>query len=629
MDTETSYRPILHAAAVSCLDTVHSDGAFAAARVADAKGEYRWISSTAGNASLFEEIQSIEDLKPDSFSRLLKKRAEGLAFSVPLMCKGEVSGILGVSYRETETLSWEDSSKLPSEFLTALKAQSSQLVSILQTVPSLMEAMNKEEKKDKKATDLTELPSPATLDQVYLNSLFRNSPEAIVLLDEQNKVLRINPEFTRLYGFKPEEVKGKHIDEIIAGKERREEANRYSRRAESGESFSAESIRYRKDGTPVDVSILGAPVEVEGKIIGIFGIYRDISHRREIERKLAENEKRYRSLIEEAPVGIFQTSSWGSFINVNRTAAHILGFDTPEELIDYYRDIKSQLYVHPARRDLFLQTLRENGEITNYEYLAVRKDGTQVWLTVNARISKWLDDGEFLIDGFVSDTSLLKEASKNLEKSLKDKEILLQEVHHRVKNNMQIISSILNLEADEVKDSAAEEALKTSQSRIRAMSLIHEKLYHSDEMAFVDLEDYTKSLCREVVHFTTLTDENRPFLNFSMEKLYAEIDFSIPFGLIVNELIINAYKHAFIGIDAPEIRIRLYQKNKHIILELSDNGVGLPRADMSSSGISIPSGLGIQLIYSLVEQLQGTIAVSSSNGTAYTLCFPMPAGETV
>ena len=456
--------------------------------------------------------------------------------------------------------------------------------------------------------------------EVYLNSLFQNSPEAIVLLDRHNQVIRINGEFTRLFGYRDEEALGAHIDTLIAGPEKIEEAGRYSRLAESGQKFSAESVRYRKDGSPVQVSILGAPVVMDGEIIGIFGIYRDITARKRIESKLEASEHRYRSLIEDAPIGIFRSSSKGHVLSANLTAAQILGFESAEAATAHYNDLATQFYYKPFWRVNFLHELRTHGQVTNFDTPVKRRDGSKIWITLNARVSEYLENGEFIIDGFLSDTTEIKMTRERLEKSLSDKEVLLQEVHHRVKNNMQIITSILNLEADKVKNAQAESVLLTSQSRINAMSLIHEKLYNAEDVSSVDLKDYIQSLCYEIRNFSYSSVESGPDFSFHLEEVYTGIDFAIPFGLILNELIINSYKHAFREIESPEITVQLSRTGSSIRLKVGDNGVGVP----TDVDLSDPKTLGMQLLRSLVEQLKGELSISSHNGTKYDFRFPLP-----
>lgn len=455
--------------------------------------------------------------------------------------------------------------------------------------------------------------------EVYLNSLFQNSPEAIVLLDRNNRVVRINGEFTRLFGYREEEILGAHIDTLIAGSDKIEEAGRYSRLAESGQKLSAESIRYHKDGSPVQVSILGAPVVIDGEIIGIFGIYRDITARKNVENKLEASERRYRSLIEDAPVGIFRSSSKGHVLSANSYAAQILGFESAETAKAYYNDLATQFYLKPFWRVKFLHELETHGQVTNFDAAVKRYDGSTIWITLNARVSEYFEDGEFIIDGFLSDTTEIKQTRERLEQSLSDKEVLLQEVHHRVKNNMQIITSILNLEAEKLNNPQAESVLLTSQSRISAMSLIHEKLYNAEDVSSVNLKDYIQSLCYEIRNFTYSSMKSSPAFSFHLEQVYAGIDFAIPFGLILNELIINSYKHAFEGIESPEITVRLSRTDSGIRLKVGDNGVGVPPGD----DFSDPKTLGMQLLRSLVDQLKGEFSISSHNGTKYDFHFPL------
>lgn len=470
--------------------------------------------------------------------------------------------------------------------------------------------------KDEKTTE-SPLPKKKIL-EAYLNSLFENSPQAIVMLDTRNRVIRINRGFTELYGYEQQEIEGAHIDSLIAGEEYRQEAGRYSQLAEEGDFINAESVRFRKDGSPVDVSIMGAPVLMKGEVIGLFGIYRDISARKRVERALAAGEQRYRSLIEKAPIGIFQSSSRGYFLNVNKAVAQMLGFEKPKAVVNHYRDLAHTLYKEPKEREHFLQELREHGEVKNLPLLCRRKDGSDIWLSVNARLSEELDGGEFVIDGFMSDSTELRKTTERLKRSIGDKEVLLQEVHHRVKNNMQIFSSILNLEADRIEDSSIKELIAKSQNRIRAMSLIHEKLYHAEEVSRVNLGDYTESLCREIINFTAAGRSARPLLDFSVEELYTNIDFAIPFGLIVSELLMNAHKHAFEGIGNPRISVVLTKQSGSLVLEIRDNGIGFPEG----FNIKKPGSLGLELLRSLIEQLAGTVKLHSGAGTHFRLIFP-------
>ena len=455
-----------------------------------------------------------------------------------------------------------------------------------------------------------------SIHSAYLNSLFINSPEAIVLLDEHNRVIQANPEFYRLFGYSESEVEGQHIDMLVAGEEEYAEAAHFSEEAEAGRHLNAESIRHRKDGQPVEVSILGAPIEVEGKVVGIFGIYRDISDRKRVERKLALSEKKHRELFENAPIGIFQSTSEGSFVTVNDSMARIFGFDDTETLVAHYKDLANTLYYRPERRAQFLDALLKNGEVKNFELEAYRRDGFVIWVSLNARISYWYNRDSFMIDGFISDMTDLKQTEHKLQTSLREKNVLLQEVHHRVKNNMQIISSMLNLEAMNVGNSHDKELLYVMQNRIQAMALVHEKLYASEQIEVVDLGEYTRELCMQVLD--VISSELAPKIDFRLESIPSDIDFSVPYGLIVNELVMNAYKHAFEGIAFPKITVELRHQAGQLMLIIRDNGVGLP----DTFDIAKSPTLGMNLIHSLIAQLDGQVSVFNRDGTVWEILFP-------
>lgn len=449
----------------------------------------------------------------------------------------------------------------------------------------------------------------------YLNSLFENSPEAIVLLDSHNRVIRANPEFYRLFGYTEDEIRGLHIDTLIAGENEYQEASLNSQRAEKGEHLNTESIRRRKDGTPVEVSILGAPIVVEGEIVGIFGIYRDISHRKNVERELLLSEHKHRDLFENAPIGIFQSSSEGKFLTVNKTIADILGFDDAQSVVSHYQDLSHQLYYSPARRTELISLLISQGEVKNFEVEALCKDGSQVWLSLNARISYWVSEEHFVIDGFISDMTELKQTENDLHTSLREKDVLLQEVHHRVKNNMQIISSMLNLEAMN-KNSRSKELLNVVQNRIQSMALVHEKLYRSDKIELIDLSEYTKDLCMQILD--VVSEHFRPDVEFRLDPVFSGIDFCVPYGLIVNELVMNAYKHAFKHIPVPKITLELEKRATEVVLRVQDNGIGLP----DNFEIDDSPTLGMKLIHLLILQLKGDFSYSSREGTEWRIVFP-------
>ena len=205
---------------------------------------------------------------------------------------------------------------------------------------------------------------------------------------------------------------------------------------------------------------------------------------------------------------------------------------------------------------------------------------------------------------------------EQINKSLNEKELLLREIHHRVKNNMQIISSILNLQSSALTDSKLQDILKHNQNRIRSMAMIHEKLYQSQNLMAIDFSDYLRSLTADV--FYNYHGKTKIEVDLDLDKeIMLNIETSIPCGLIYTELLSNCIKHAFPGHKEGKVNVLLKKVNDHIMLRVSDNGIGLPvEMDFRENNT-----LGLQLVKSLVKQLDGTITSEVNHGTEHTITF--------
>ncbi|TFH42323.1 MAG: hypothetical protein E4G96_03695, partial [Chrysiogenales bacterium] len=199
--------------------------------------------------------------------------------------------------------------------------------------------------------------------------------------------------------------------------------------------------------------------------------------------------------------------------------------------------------------------------------------------------------------------------------SLREKEILLKEIHHRVKNNMQIISSLLGLQATHVKDDRDAALFKVSQNRVRSMALVHEKLYQSDTLAGLDFSDYITDLVRELSQSYYI--EDRIDIVVNANRVFVNIDNAIPCALIIYELVSNALTHAFPGERVGKIEVNFSEGDDEFRLRVCDNGVGLP----PETEINASDSLGLQLVDALVQQLQGTMRLDRGGGTAYTITF--------
>lgn len=259
----------------------------------------------------------------------------------------------------------------------------------------------------------------------------------------------------------------------------------------------------------------------------------------------------------------------------------------------------------------------ENAYETNKLYFQcriIRPDKQIRWIEVYGNVYRDEKDVPIRMLGVVRDITERKEAETHLLRVIDEKEMLLREVHHRVKNNMQIISSLISLESSQVFDKRDVGLFTIVQERVRSIALIHDNLYQSEDLSSIKFEDYIKNLNSQL--FSTYARNSNIKLVTDIVDLKFNMETAIPLGLILNELISNSLKHAFPDSEG-EIFISLHHKGEEIEVIIKDNGVGLPE-DMD---LKNPRKLGLQLVNTLVEQLEGTIEVDRSHGTEFKIKF--------
>jgi PAS domain S-box-containing protein len=250
----------------------------------------------------------------------------------------------------------------------------------------------------------------------------------------------------------------------------------------------------------------------------------------------------------------------------------------------------------------------------------IRKDGSRVSVIVGiATFDRVRNEGiSFVLD--ITEKKKAEEALANIEIARK------KEIHHRIKNNLQVISSLLDLQADKFDNPKVIEAFRESQNRVISMALIHEELYKGERTDTLDFSTYIRELAENLFRTYSLESKNIN-LNMDLEKnAFFDMDTAIPLGIIVNELVSNSLKHAFQGRDKGEIRIKLYgekreeykregSKSASFILTISDNGVGIPE----NLNFEDLDSLGLQLINTLVDQLDGELELKRNNGTEFAI----------
>jgi len=244
-----------------------------------------------------------------------------------------------------------------------------------------------------------------------------------------------------------------------------------------------------------------------------------------------------------------------------------------------------------------------------------RKDDTYIWIEDHMFRVK-VNEKDSYLSGILIDITERKIAEQNISSSLKEKELLLKEIHHRVKNNLQVVSSLLKLQSSYVKDERSLDLLVDSQNRIRSMALVHQKLYQSKDFSEVDFSEYLKQLTEHLFHvFKSRQGDIGVVINAADINL--SIDLAIPCGLILNELISNSLKYAFPGNNKGKINISFGKNEGKYEIILSDNGIGFPKElDYRKT-----KSLGLQLVNTLVGQIDGTISMENTAGTTFKITF--------
>ncbi|MES2138768.1 MAG: PAS domain S-box protein [Bacteroidota bacterium] len=438
-------------------------------------------------------------------------------------------------------------------------------------------------------------------------SVVDNAVDMIITFDRDNKIQFIN--HTRP-GITVEQVIGTSIYNYIPP-EHLEQATEKIKKAFEGEPQSYEMRALHSDGTYAWYASNLGPIFSEDVVIGVTLIIREISERIEAEEKIKKSEEKYRSVVENAADMIitFDNNYLITFANHLRPGTQV------ENIIgtSIYNLIPEAYQGHVKEK---IKMVFESKKPQGYELPGQHYDGSTAWYSANLGpvFSGEEVSGITLILRDITDS---KKAKEKIQQSLKEKEILLQEVHHRVKNNLQIILSILNLQNAHITDKKTLDLVRDIRSRIKAMSFIHELLYQTDDFSSINFSEYITNITNNLVY--SYTQDHKINLKLNVGAIFLDLDRAIPCGLIINEIVTNALKYAFTDQEEGEVSVSLTQKNEFIHLIIADNGKGFPvNIDYKNT-----ESLGLQLVVTLVQQLGGEIALDNSNGVKYTITFKM------
>jgi len=451
-----------------------------------------------------------------------------------------------------------------------------------------------------------------------LRNLVENSPTGIMRIDLEGNIVESNQRMTDMLGSPSKEALQMlnvfnlpHLKDIGLDAKYREcmQGNKII-------SFAGDIVS--KWGKQIYFKIIISPVlNAEGVVIGAQSNMEDLTdtYLAEADKiKLQKAQLEERRIFMAGPVMIIK---WGYSVEdpllyVSENVEKILGYTVEEFLSD---EITPTKIIHPddiAQVRVDARRALEEGAnaFEPSPYRLRKKDGCYIWVSDYSMLDRDAEDKPVAFSGIIWDISNVIEAERELE-------LLLREVHHRVKNNMQVIISLLNIQADYVGDERLSEIFGETQNRIRSMSLIHDKLFRSKRMSAVDFGSYLSSLIFELNNFYKV-DASRIQIHQEIEEIKLDISKAIPCGLIVNELVTNAIKYAFPNKREGEICVSAgVSPGNEAKIEIADNGVGLGVDVVFSEAQS----MGLRIVRILTEQLAGTITIDHTNGTKFTLTF--------
>ncbi len=344
------------------------------------------------------------------------------------------------------------------------------------------------------------------------------------------------------------------------------------------------------------------------------GTHRDIS-----DRKLAEQELELQAVItKNMPGGIclIRAADW-VIVYANSKFEQLFGYDAgelngkPVSIINYEDDQINAL----ETAQQIIHEIETYGEAT-YEVHNIKKDGTLFWCRATSSKFNHPKYGTVYV-AVQQDITEQKQVEDLIKASLKEKEVLLKEIHHRVKNNLQIVTSLLQMQSRRTQEPRALEVLRDSKNRIASIALVHEKLYRSEDLANIDFGQYIPDLTTHLFD-TYNVSSNAVILSINVEYISLQIETAIPCALIINELVSNSLKYAFPGNRQGEIFINFYSNSDNTMtLIIQDNGIGISE----DFDIETTHSLGLTLVYELVEQLEGTIEIECNAGTQFKITF--------
>ena len=446
-------------------------------------------------------------------------------------------------------------------------------------------------------------------------NILTNVRDCVIVYDVQGRIIYWNNGAETIYGYLEEEIIGKNIEVLYLNRNKHYFKPDLEGILKFGE-YNGEWEGKRKDGSKVYVDVRETIMhDVNGKIIGVIGVSKDISERKKAEKQIKRSEAYYRTIFENTGTATIIIEEDTTISLVNAEFEKLYGYSKEEiEGKKSWKEVIAPDYKDKIEEYHNLRRIDPSLAPRNYELKFVDRQGRikDVFTTV-AIIPETKKSLISLLD--ITDNKI---AENKIKESLMEKEVLLREIHHRVKNNLQIISSLLNLQTRCVDGEETINVLKESQNRVKTMAMVHEKLYQSEDLKDVNFKEYIENLVSDLF-YSYGVKKGTIDLQIDADDIKMDIDTAIPCGLIINELVTNSLKYAFPCLnkeDIVKVGLKKLQPDK-LKLFVSDNGVGLPEnLDMENV-----ETLGLKMVKILVNQLKGTLEMDRTNGTRFKIIF--------
>jgi len=451
--------------------------------------------------------------------------------------------------------------------------------------------------------------------------VLNSAPIGMLVVDPGGLITFINTYAERLFGYGREELIGTSLERLVPVSARSTHPSFRQRFLQDPQAramgVGRDLYGVRKDGSEVPVEIGLSPVQTENGLFVISSVV-DITERK-------RSEERFRMALEAAPTGMILVDSAGLIVLVNREIETSFGYQRDELIGQPIETLVPARFrqSHPGYRDEFLGAPETRSMGRGRELYGVRKDGSEIPIEIGLN-PLTTSSGQFVLSSIVNiserklSVQRLQEQSAALAATLKEREVLLQEIHHRVKNNLQIITSMINMQMRTLAEPHSREILTECKTRVDAIALIHEKLYQSRDFRNVPFKDYARGLATALYQASGMSFSRIKF-EIDIQNILLPVAQAIPCGLIVNELVTNSIKHAFPQGRSGSITVSLAQHDQTLQLRVRDDGVGMTKAAMGAEHPSI----GLQLVASLTDQLDGTLEMHSAAGLIVTITFPV------